>query len=35
MDTGDKDIIHTILRETNEEIGLPRSKIEIWASLRC
>lgn len=34
MDAGDKDIVDTALRETNEEIGLPRSNIEIWTSLR-
>lgn len=33
MDDTDKDLIHTALRETEEEVGIPESKIEIIGKL--
>jgi len=32
-DTGDRDPVHTALREANEEIGLPASHVEVLGSL--
>ena len=32
-DDGDQDPIHTALRESHEEIGLPEDKIDIWGTL--
>jgi 8-oxo-dGTP pyrophosphatase MutT (NUDIX family) len=33
MDTSDKDLTHTALRETEEEIGVPSSRIKLLGSL--
>lgn len=32
-DDGDRDIIHTALRETEEEIGLNESLVNVWGTL--
>ncbi|OQV24373.1 putative Nucleoside diphosphate-linked moiety X motif 8 [Hypsibius exemplaris] len=32
-DKSDKDLIETAVRETEEEIGFPRDRIQVWASL--
>lgn len=32
-DEGDRDFIHTALRETYEEIGLPEQQVDIWGTV--
>lgn len=32
-DQHDEDLVQTAFRETEEELGLPREQIEVWAPL--
>jgi len=32
-DEGDRDVVHTALRETHEEIGLLEDRVQVWGSL--
>ncbi|KAK3582784.1 hypothetical protein CHS0354_035721 [Potamilus streckersoni] len=34
MDSTDKDLVYTALRESHEEIGLPIDKVDVWGQLR-